>query len=89
MDDPIADLHMVLTTCGVSVEATQTLIINNKSLTSIADSGFLDVGNNDITVMSSHMVHCVANNDCVILGEIQIKKIHALVWWVRELHKLG
>ena len=40
MADPIADLHMVLTTCVVSVEATHTLIINNKSLTSIADFNF-------------------------------------------------
>ena len=33
MADHIADLHMVLTTSGVSVEATRTLIINNESLT--------------------------------------------------------
>ena len=40
MVDPIADLHMFLKNYGVSVEATRTLIINNKSLTSIADLGF-------------------------------------------------
>ena len=40
MVDPVENLRMVLTTCGVSVEATRTLIINNESLTSIADSGF-------------------------------------------------
>ena len=32
MADPIADLHMVLITCGVSVEETRTLIINKKPL---------------------------------------------------------
>ena len=35
------------------------------------------------------MAHCVANNGRVILGGIQIKKIQALVWWVRYHQKLG
>ena len=69
---------MVLTTYGVSVKATRTLIINNESLTSITEFGFLDGGDDDITTMSSHMAHCVSNNGCVIMGGIQIKKIQAL-----------
>ena len=79
MADPIADIHMVLTTFGVIVEATRTLIINNKYLTSIADFVFLDGGDNDVTAMSSCMAHRVANNCRVILGVIHINKIHALV----------
>ena len=75
MADPIADLHMVIKNCGVSVEATRTLIINNESLTSIADFGFLDGGDDDNTAMLSHMARCLANNGRVILGGIQIKKI--------------
>ena len=59
MANPISDLHMVLTTCGVSVGSTRTLIINNESLTSIADFGFLDGGDNDVTVMSSRMARMV------------------------------
>ena len=78
MADPIADLHMVLTTCGVSVEATRTLIINIKSLTLITDFGFLDGGNDDVTAMSLHMLHCVSNNGRVILGGIQINKIKSV-----------
>ena len=35
------------------------------------------------------MARCVANNGRVILGGIQIKKIQALVWWVRDCQKLG
>ena len=89
MADPIADIHMVITTCGVDVDATRTLIINNGYLTSIADFGFLDGGNDDITKMSSRMARREANNDRVILGGIQIKKIQALVWWVRDRQKLG
>ena len=73
----------------MSVEATRTLIINIKSLTLITDFGFLDGGNDDVTAMSSHMLRCVSNNGRVILGGIQIKKIHALVWWVRDRQKLG
>ena len=62
MADPIADLHMVLTTCGVSVKATCTLIINNESLTLIVDFGFLDGGDDDVTKMSLRMVCRVDNN---------------------------
>ena len=89
MADPIDDLHMVLTTCGVDVDATRTLIINNESLTSIADFGFLDGGDDDVTAMSSHMARRAANHGRAILGGIYIKKIQALVWWVRDHHKLG
>ena len=72
MADPMADLHMVLTTCGVSFDATCTLIINNESLTSIADFVFLDSGDDDVTAMSSRMARRVSNNGRVIMGGIQI-----------------
>ena len=88
MADPIAYIHMVLATCGVSVEATRTLIINNESLTSIADLGFLYGGEDDVTAMSSRMASCVANNGRVIQGGIQIKKIQTLVWCFRDRQKL-
>ena len=88
MADPISDLHMVLTTCGVDVDATRTLIINNESLSLIADFGFLDGGDDDVTAMSTRMARRAANNVLVILGGIQIKKIKALVWWVRYRQKL-
>ena len=89
MADPISDLHMVFTSCDVSVDAKSTLSINNEYLTSIADFGFLDGGNDDVTAMSSRMARRVANNERVILGGIQIKKMQALVWWVRDRQKLG
>ena len=79
MADPIADLHMFLRTCGVRAKATRTLIINNKSLTSIADFVFLDGGKDDVTAMLLRMACYVANNDRVIMGGIQTKKIQALV----------
>ena len=88
MADPIANLHMVLKTCGVSFDATRTLIINNKSLTLIADFGFLDGGDDDVTAMSSRMARCVANNCYVILAGIHIKKIQALGWWIRDCQNL-
>ena len=75
MADTIADIHMVLITCGVSVDATHTLIINNESLTLIADFGFLDGGKYYVTAMSSHMARRVANNGRMIMGGIHIKKI--------------
>ena len=89
MANPIYNLHMVLTTCDVSVEAMRTLIINNESLTSIVDLGFLGGGDDDVTAISSRMARRVAKNGRVILGEIQIKKIQTLVWWVKDRQKLG
>ena len=80
---------MVLTICGVSVEAMRTLIINNEYFTLIVEFGFLDGGDNDVTVMSSRMARRVANNGRVILGGIHTNKIQALVWWVRDHQKLG
>ena len=79
MADHISDLHLVLKTCGVSVEATRTLIINNKSLTLIADFGFLGGGDDDVTARPSCMARHVATNCCVILCGIKIKKIQVLV----------
>ena len=70
MANHIANIRMVLTTCGVSVKATRTLIINNESLTSIAKFGFLDGGGDDVNAMSFRMARCVANNGCVVLGGI-------------------
>ena len=89
MADNIANLHLVFTTCGVSIDATRTLIINNEFLTSITDFCFLDGVDDDVTVISLHMARRVANNGCMILGGIQIKKIQALVWWVRDRQELG
>ena len=89
MANTIANFHMFLTTCGVSAEAMRTLIINNKSFTPIAEFGFLDGADDDVTAMSLRIARHVANNGRVILGGIQIKKIQALVWWVRYRHKLG
>ena len=89
MADPIADLHMVLTTCGVSVEATRALIINNKSITLIADLWFLDGDDNDVNAMSLRMARRVANNGRISLGRIHIKKIQAFVWWFRDHQKIG
>ena len=88
MADSIANIRMVLTTYGVSVDATRTFIINNESLKSIAEFGFLDGGNDDVTAMLLRMARHAANNGRMILGGIQIKKIKALVWWVRDLWKL-
>ena len=68
MSDTIANIHMVITTCGVSVKATRILIINSESLTSIADFGLFNGGDDNVTAMSSRMAGHVANNGCVILG---------------------
>ena len=55
----------------------------------MADFGFLDGVDDDVTAMLLLMARRIANNGRLILGEIQIKKIQSLVWWVRYRQKFG
>jgi hypothetical protein len=51
MDDNLAEMHMVLETCGIADEAACGLIIAGEGFTSIADFGFLE-GVSDVTEMA-------------------------------------
>ena len=44
-------------------------------------------GNSDVTEMAKRMTARTANAGQVILGTMQIKKIQALVYWVKDHHK--
>ena len=82
-------LQRVLETCGITPEVTHTQFINNEGLTSIANLGLLD-GDNDVLEMAKCMVTQTEANGCVNLGTIAIKKLQALVYWIKDcqMHSL-
>ena len=51
MADNQAEMHAVLLTCGVTVEAIRVTIIAGEGFTSVADFGFLE-GDSDVTEMA-------------------------------------
>jgi hypothetical protein len=79
------DIHAVLAICGFANVMDHTSIINTEGLQSIADSGVLE----DKDVFE--MVKCLGNRTvaagCVNVGVIQVKKLQALCYWVRDQQK--
>ena len=83
----IAELNDVLTRCGVNVAAQRTRIINNEGFTTVADFGMLE-GDADVAEMAKRLASRPAANR-VNLGTIVLKRIQALVYWVRDRQKRG
>jgi hypothetical protein len=81
------DIHAVLVICGFANVMDRTSIINNEGFQSIADFGVLE----DKDVFE--MVKCLGNRMVaagrVNVGVIQVKKIQALCYWVRDQQKHG
>jgi len=83
-----ADLHAVLTVCGIAAQATRTMIINNEGFGSLADLGEME-GDRDVSEMAKRMASRSAAQGRVHLGTTHIKRIQALVWWVHDHQKRG
>ena len=90
------DLHAILTVCGISTEATCACIIKatcaciigNEGFTSVEDLAVLET-DTDVSEMAKRMASHTAADGSVNLGTIQIKRIQALAWWVRDCMKHG
>lgn len=83
----VAGVHNVLTLCGVSSAVARQTFIKVEGLDTIDSFATLN-GDNDVTEMAKRMASrsSVATGR-VILGTMQIKKIQALVFWVKDHHK--
>ena len=81
--NPLQQLQNVLETCGISPVATHAQLINNEGLTSIANLGLLN-GDNDVLKMAKHMVVQTEANGHVNLGTVVIKKLQALMCWIKD-----
>ena len=82
------DLHAVLTVCGIPAAATRTRIIDNEGFTSVEDLAVLET-DTDVSEMAKRMASRTAVDGRVNLGTVQIKRIQALAWWVRDRVKHG
>ena len=84
----INPIHGVLQVCGVNAVASRDIFINMEGLDSIESFALLS-GDTDVTEMAKRMSSRSVNGGSVILGTMHIKKIQALVFWVKDLAKRG
>jgi hypothetical protein len=87
--EPSNPIHNVLMTCGVTNVAHHATLIEIEGLDSIAAFMYMS-GNGNITEMAK----CMALQPSVaawrvILGTMQIKKLQALVYWVKDNDRCG
>jgi hypothetical protein len=81
------DIHAVLAICGFANVVDCTLIINNEGFQSIADFGVLE--DKDVFEMVKHLGNHTVVAGHVNVGAIQVKKLQALCYWVRDQQKHG
>jgi hypothetical protein len=79
-------VHGALAVCGVSDVASRNVFIQVEGLDSIEAFGALS-GDPDVTEMAKRMASRTINAGRVILGTMQIKRIQALVFWVKDHEK--
>jgi hypothetical protein len=87
--EPPNPIHDVLVACGITKAAHRATLIEFEGLDSIA--AFTSMGGDgDITEMAKRMASrpSVAAGR-VILGTMQIKKLQALVYWVKDYDRRG
>jgi hypothetical protein len=88
MANPIAELNLVLKTCGILDAATRTNIINREGFMSLDDLGVLET-DTDVTEMAKRMATRTQAEGRVLLGTVVIKRLQTLVWWIRDQQKRG
>ena len=79
---PNADVHAVLTVCGFANLADRTSLIVNEGFQTVADFGLLD--EKDVYEMVKRLGARTAAAGRVNVGAIQVKKLQALRFWVRD-----
>ena len=81
--NPNEDVHHVLDQCGITSPAAHQVFILTEGLDSVEAFGDLS-GDNDVTEMAKRMASRQPNNGRVILGTTHIKRLQALVYWVKD-----
>jgi hypothetical protein len=81
------DIHAVLAICGFANVMDRTSIINNEGFQSIADFGVLE--DKDVFKMVKRLGNRTVAAGRVNVGAIQVKKLQALCYWVRDQQKHG
>ena len=87
--EPPNPIHGVFKTCGITTASHRNVFINIEGLNSI--SAFTKIsGDTDVTEMAKRMAsrpNAAAGR--VILGTLQIERLQALVFWVKDYDKRG
>jgi hypothetical protein len=81
-------IHGVLQVCGINALASRDVFIFTEGLDSMEAFALLS-GDGDVTEMAKRMSSRSVNAGRVILGTMHIKRIQALVFWVKDLAKRG
>jgi hypothetical protein len=81
------DIHAVLAICGFANVVDCMSIINNEGFQSIADFGILEDKN--VFEMVKRLGNRTVAAGRVNVGAIQVKKLQALCYWVRDQQKHG
>jgi len=82
------DIHAALTVCNFNDAGIRNRIINNKGFQSLADFGILD-SDKDVLEMVKRLGSRTEAAGRVFVGTIQVKKLQALCYWVRDHQKRG
>lgn len=83
-----AEIQETLTVCGIGPQAVRDQMIENEGFLSLADLGVME-GDKDVLEMSKRMASRTVQDGRVTLGTVQIKRLQALVWWVRDHQRRG
>jgi hypothetical protein len=81
------DMHAVLAICGFANVMDHNSIINNEGFQLIVDFGVLE--DKDVFEMVKHLGNGTVAAGRVNVGAIQVKKLQALCYWVRDQQKHG
>jgi hypothetical protein len=81
------DIHAVLAICGFANVMDSMSIINNEGFQLIADFGLLE--DKDVFEMVKRLGNGTVAAGRVNVGAIQVKKLQALCYWVRDQQKHG
>ena len=87
--EPPNPVHEILTICGITTAANRETFINIEGLDSVEAFASMN-GDSDVTEMAKRMAsrpNAAAGR--VILGTMQIKRLQALVYWVKDHDKRG
>jgi len=85
-EDPV---HRVLEVCGITNNTARRTFINIEGLSNIEAFGAMS-GDSDVTEMAKRMAsRSSAATGRVILGTMQIKRLQALVYWVKDCTNRG
>ena len=81
-------IHQVLRTCGTNSAATRTTFIEIEGLDSLEEFAKLN-GDGDIADMAKRMAARPSAAGRAILGTMHIKRLQALVYWVKDQNRRG